>query len=1169
MKEIDDLNYEYQSPYLSKLKAVEAQEERDQLSLMFKRQEESCKLETDLEIPSSLKNQKDDDKELKLTNKDVNSNITDIQIEQNEYKNNVLSPFIDRDNNRTMSRVSILNNMNMNSSFISRNHTYDYKKVDSINQEGEQKNQEEGDISQLLESQILHQGRKAKQSRLVQQNSIQLINSQQVIKNQAGNTGNAQKELMNRFLMMYAKQKNQVTTLDVIVKLKIKLKGFFEKYTYSGRVRQIKRNTKICEAINDKSDGLLLLKKLGIFGKVELLSRQITKCIFKYSGKFKILSKILSFFLRMLKKLIRFSQGKISSVEFFKPHHTPLLIFNMSCIILNCFFVYFLSVYVVYQSIMDIPSSFTYHYFILMLVLWIIEFFVRINTAEIFRTNYVQNRMQTFRKYIKEGFISDLMPMIALLISISNEKALFFVFLKYFGLKKDIENVEKKLLMRLNRHYYIQMINLAANIFLIGHTIGITYYLTARIELDFFNETRSWLDTRIAAEGDWYKIYLQSLYWAFTLLTTGSNEVETGLEMFFTTFIMMFTGAMFAYIFNTIANIIEEMNLVEQEKKKDINLINNFMRRRKISSEIQHKANEDLEFFYQTSYKKKSEEEKQVLSKISLELTNKMQLEYNRVIIDKIKVLTDNFSPSTIDQICFKVEEQFYSPNQIIIEQDSQFYQSPSLIFILNGSVEIFEKLANSQENGILQAESLDNKSISVVKEYKKGDIIGEVNFFNGQSMNIFMRSQDFTTILKIDRDTFLDVLKNNQRDFQKFCEIKDKILLYSEFKYLNLKCSICRSSQHLLQNCPLSHFRSDNPFLFAKYNKSIDQQRDKEYERKIPQQFNAYTDMFIICNSVNRILDQIQIDSQLDQIYSSLSNMTEEEIQEEDQEELEDDQLTQTQTLTKTKDNSAISPNNNNNQNASQLSVNPPLEQSVLMPQQQAQLYGHRSRRQSREHSFQPSLEKNYLTNQLSIHNPSNSYQQFESYQILANSDQQNNFNSNLSPIPEKQSSQVQQIQVRFEESYNREPSSTSLKEPSQNQPIFLRRRHEQTIIAQIKNFLKDPSYFNVREESIRTASQSKNNSRQLQKQQQVVNHITDTQYGLNMEKIKQQNFYWYFDQQKDYMHYFPEGNMFPQIQKYNNKKKKIKDKAQPLTTRKDSFSPQKKAKKSMKRIY
>lgn len=59
--------------------------------------------------------------------------------------------------------------------------------------------------------------------------------------------------------------------------------------------------------------------------------------------------------------------------------------------------------------------------------------------------------------------------------------------------------------------------------------------------------------------------------------------METWQEMFFTTVIMMYTGIIFAYIFNTIGNIIADMNMIEEEKKKDINIINNYMRRRRIS----------------------------------------------------------------------------------------------------------------------------------------------------------------------------------------------------------------------------------------------------------------------------------------------------------------------------------------------------------------------------------------------------------------------------------------------------------------------------------------------------------------------------------------------------------------------------------------------------------
>lgn len=52
------------------------------------------------------------------------------------------------------------------------------------------------------------------------------------------------------------------------------------------------------------------------------------------------------------------------------------------------------------------------------------------------------------------------------------------------------------------------MVNLAVNIFIFGHLIGLMYYATAIIELNYFNEETSWLDTRIAVEGLWYKTYL-------------------------------------------------------------------------------------------------------------------------------------------------------------------------------------------------------------------------------------------------------------------------------------------------------------------------------------------------------------------------------------------------------------------------------------------------------------------------------------------------------------------------------------------------------------------------------------------------------------------------------------------------------------------------------------
>ncbi len=46
--------------------------------------------------------------------------------------------------------------------------------------------------------------------------------------------------------------------------------------------------------------------------------------------------------------------------------------------------------------------------------------------------------------------------------------------------------------------------------------------------------------------------------------------------------------------------------------------------------------------------------------------------------------------------------------------------------------------------------------------------------------MNI--RCVDFTTLLGIKREDFLKVVKNFSIDYEKFCNIKDNIMLYGKF---------------------------------------------------------------------------------------------------------------------------------------------------------------------------------------------------------------------------------------------------------------------------------------------------------------------------------------------------------------------------------------------------
>lgn len=73
--------------------------------------------------------------------------------------------------------------------------------------------------------------------------------------------------------------------------------------------------------------------------------------------------------------------------------------------------------------------------------------------------------------------------------------------------------------------------------------------------------------------------------------------------------------------------------------------------------------NIDLENYYLKNLIKKTDEENEVLSKISPELNEALKLEYNKNILQNIKLLIDNFSSETLKQLCLEVEEIYYSPN--------------------------------------------------------------------------------------------------------------------------------------------------------------------------------------------------------------------------------------------------------------------------------------------------------------------------------------------------------------------------------------------------------------------------------------------------------------------------------------------------------------------------
>ena len=101
-------------------------------------------------------------------------------------------------------------------------------------------------------------------------------------------------------------------------------------------------------------------------------------------------------------------------------------------------------------------------------------------------------------------------------------------------------------------------------------------------------------------------------------------------------------------------------------------------------------------------------------------------------------------------------------------------------------------------------------KKRKILKLKKKGEIFGEDAFFTGGPRDFSCRSLQFTSLLMINRAQEIQIFKENEEDYEKFCMIKDKIILTKDYSLLKIRCYHCRSLKHIIKNCPLLHYIPD-----------------------------------------------------------------------------------------------------------------------------------------------------------------------------------------------------------------------------------------------------------------------------------------------------------------------------------------------------------------------
>ncbi|KAL4508054.1 hypothetical protein ABPG72_021427 [Tetrahymena utriculariae] len=537
-------------------------------------------------------------------------------------------------------------------------------------------------------------------------------------------------------------------------KLLNKIKYFYLNATLSGRTKLI--NLKIRNQINDLSDFI-----------PEKFNRNIFKMIERYVH-------------------IYLEKAKIPIIN---PQSYFGFLIKIIFTIISCLFLFFFSLQIVYSLKYDALINF-------IMVFWSIEILIKFNTARVLNYEIVSNRKDIIMIYLRFSIFFDICPILFLFFNqednVSILKIIFqlAVFFKIKNIFQDISYIQSQFCMMLKRYYIIQVVNLVLKLFLIGHLIACFWCILCKVEYENYDKEAGWISNKMLEDKDWWQIYIFSLYWALTLMTTGSSEASTILEACYTAFIMLFITIIFGYILNFIGLILSEIDEKDQNRRRDVNILNEYMRKKKISKLLQSKVNLNLEYYYQQDFKKRQENYEQVLGKISLDLKNNLLKEYNIQIINKIQVFAKKFSQNSLEKLSIALKEDYYFPDQAILGQHD--LSSTSIIYVVSGQVE----------------------------------------FFTGVSNNLHIKSKQFSQVIFIDRKKFIEIVKQNEKDFQEFHQLKDQIFLYGQFDKVKLECSICKMKTHEKLNCHLVHFNKS--FFQKKLGYSLCQKQNRSlFQRK------------------------------------------------------------------------------------------------------------------------------------------------------------------------------------------------------------------------------------------------------------------------------------------------------------------------------------------------
>ncbi|KAL4452798.1 hypothetical protein ABPG74_002363 [Tetrahymena malaccensis] len=299
------------------------------------------------------------------------------------------------------------------------------------------------------------------------------------------------------------------------------------------------------------------------------------------------------------------------------------------------------------------------------------------------------------------------------------------------------------------------------------------------------------------------------------------------------------------YKIQSVGSIFKKLNEESEQKKDNLIIVNRYMRKKNIPNNLQSQIRYQLEFYWNESLSEQIQKEQSLVDQLSNDFKVNLKFVSSRSLIQESEFFKGMFSKNTLNRLALASIEKRCYPDEVIYNKGDS--DDCSIYFIEKGSVQCcyYPYEQNKQTKQIINLNS---------KQF-----FGEIEFITGQQRNQLVRSLHFSTLIKINRDTLIQIVKENEQDYQKLCMMRDDILLNQNYSSVDF--------QHFEKDCPVFHLIPDKKKMMQKFLKDSPLEfYRQQFDRKLQSRFKFFENQKSIqfqqsryqCDYINRIDDYI-----------------------------------------------------------------------------------------------------------------------------------------------------------------------------------------------------------------------------------------------------------------------------------------------------------------------